>query len=89
MQGPGTAALLDAASPDDDDPWLAMEFVPGLPLKDHVQRHGTLNASSGIALALGLAGALATSWGDNGPPTHRHVWFHLAYDMADSAWSAA
>ncbi|WP_051063645.1 serine/threonine-protein kinase [Nocardiopsis halophila] len=59
VQGPGTAALLDAASPDDDDPWLAMEFVPGLPLKDHVQRHGTLNASSGIALALVLADALA------------------------------
>ncbi|WP_026128718.1 ATP-binding protein [Nocardiopsis halophila] len=45
------------------------------------------DTESGRGLA--LVDALATSWGDNGLPTHRHVWFHLAYDMADSAWSAA
>ncbi|MFC3998229.1 ATP-binding protein [Nocardiopsis sediminis] len=35
---------------------------------------------------LGLVDALATSWGDNGRPGYRHVWFFLAYDLADSAW---
>ncbi|TQN28432.1 histidine kinase-like protein [Haloactinospora alba] len=44
-------------------------------------------AESGRGLA--LIDALATSWGDNGFPTHRHVWFFLAYDLTNSAWDAA
>ncbi|WP_393916559.1 serine/threonine-protein kinase [Halostreptopolyspora alba] len=59
VQGPGTAALLDAADPDDDPPWLAMEFVGGLPLKDYARRDGPLGAESGAALGLVLADALA------------------------------
>ncbi|MDT0304277.1 serine/threonine-protein kinase [Streptomonospora sp. DSM 45055] len=58
VQDPGTAALLDAASPDDDPPWLAMEFVRGLSLRDYVQRYRPLGAESGAALGLVLADAL-------------------------------
>ncbi|MDT0300680.1 ATP-binding protein [Streptomonospora wellingtoniae] len=45
------------------------------------------DATAGRGLA--LVDALATAWGDNGVPTYRHVWFHLAYDFAGSAWAAA
>lgn len=58
VQGPGTAALLDAAEPDEDPPWLAMEFVRGMSLKEYVQRYGPLGAESGAALGLVLADAL-------------------------------
>ncbi|RNL83008.1 ATP-binding protein [Halostreptopolyspora alba] len=44
-------------------------------------------AEAGRGLA--LVDHLATRWGDNGLPTHRHVWFHLAYDLTGSAWTAA
>lgn len=44
-------------------------------------------AESGRGLA--MVDALATSWGDSGRPSHRHVWFFLAYDLHDSAWAAA
>ncbi|QBI56471.1 serine/threonine-protein kinase [Streptomonospora litoralis] len=58
VQGPGTAALLDAAPPGEDPPWLAMEFVRGLSLKDYVQGYGPLGAEQGAALGLILAEAL-------------------------------
>ncbi|MFD0776838.1 serine/threonine-protein kinase, partial [Streptomonospora algeriensis] len=59
VQGPGTAALIDASGPDEDPPWLAMEFVRGLSLKDYVEQHGPLGAELGAALGLVLADALA------------------------------
>ena len=45
-----------------------------------------LDAESGRGLA--LVDALATSWGDNGIPDHRQVWFFLAYDLTGSRWNA-
>lgn len=44
-----------------------------------------LSAESGRGLA--LVGALATEWGDNGNAHYRTVWFHLAYDLAESRWN--
>ncbi|MFW6639924.1 ATP-binding protein [Nocardiopsis algeriensis] len=43
------------------------------------------DAESGRGLA--MVDALATSWGDNGIPDYRQVWFFLAYDLRDSAWN--
>ncbi|WP_017604992.1 ATP-binding protein [Nocardiopsis alkaliphila] len=45
-----------------------------------------LAAESGRGLA--LVDALATSWGDNGIPDYRQVWFFLAYDLTGSRWNA-
>ncbi|MBB6122268.1 ATP-binding protein [Nocardiopsis algeriensis] len=44
-----------------------------------------LDAESGRGLA--MIDALATSWGDNGIPDYRQVWFFLAYSLRDSAWN--
>ncbi|MFI6577193.1 ATP-binding protein [Nocardiopsis sp. NPDC050513] len=46
-----------------------------------------LTAESGRGLA--LVDSFATTWGDNGHPSIRKVWFHLAYDMTGSSWPAA
>ncbi|NKZ01338.1 ATP-binding protein [Nocardiopsis alborubida] len=46
-----------------------------------------LTAESGRGLA--LINALATSWGDNGIPDHRQVWFFLASDLTDNLWNTA
>lgn len=46
-----------------------------------------LDAESGRGLA--LIDALATSWGDNGIPDYRQVWFFLAYDLTGSRWNAS
>ncbi|QBI56466.1 ATP-binding protein [Streptomonospora litoralis] len=48
-----------------------------------------LDSDSTGGRGLALVDALATRWGDNGLPTHRHVWFHLAYDFSGSAWAVA
>ncbi|MFD0773081.1 ATP-binding protein [Streptomonospora algeriensis] len=48
-----------------------------------------LEAGAEGGRGLALVDALATSWGDNGLPTHRHVWFHLAYDLAGGRWFGA
>ena len=44
-----------------------------------------LAADSGRGLA--LIDTLATSWGDNGIPDHRQVWFFLAYDLTGNPWN--
>ncbi|GAA1999278.1 hypothetical protein GCM10009799_28080 [Nocardiopsis rhodophaea] len=59
VQGPGTAALLAASPPDADPQWLAMEYVPGLTLRDYVHRNGPMSSNEGKALGLVLARALA------------------------------
>ncbi|MDE3721522.1 MULTISPECIES: ATP-binding protein [Nocardiopsis] len=46
-----------------------------------------LTAENGRGLA--LVDSFATTWGDNGHPSIRKVWFHLAYDMTGSSWPAA
>ncbi len=46
-----------------------------------------LAAEDGRGLA--LIDSFATAWGDNGHPSIRKVWFHLAYDLTGSSWPAA
>jgi eukaryotic-like serine/threonine-protein kinase len=73
VQGNGAAMLLDHStgehsadahsahahsSEDDEAPWLAMEYVPGLDLRTFVKRDGPLDATDATALALLLAEAL-------------------------------
>ncbi|GCD96135.1 serine/threonine-protein kinase [Embleya hyalina] len=53
-----TAALVDA-DPHADVPWLATEFVPGIPLGEAVRRFGPLPEASLLVLAAGLFAALA------------------------------
>ncbi|WP_329616050.1 protein kinase [Streptomyces brevispora] len=52
-----TAPVLDSG-PDEDPPWVATGYVPGLSLEQVVRRHGTLPASSLHTLADGLLRAL-------------------------------
>ncbi|MFF1922877.1 serine/threonine-protein kinase [Streptomyces sp. NPDC058221] len=52
-----TAPVLDSG-PDDDPPWVATGYVPGLSLEQVVRRHGPLPASSLHTLADGLLHAL-------------------------------
>ncbi|MCX4417868.1 protein kinase [[Kitasatospora] papulosa] len=42
------------------EPWLATEYVEGLSLRDHVQRHGPLELDAAVDLALGLSFGLAS-----------------------------
>lgn len=46
-----------------------------------------LTAETGRGLA--LVDSFASAWGDNGHPSIRKVWFHLAYDLTGSSWPAA
>ncbi|QUQ64601.1 Outer membrane protein assembly factor BamB [Kutzneria sp. CA-103260] len=46
------------ADPDAPSPWSATAFVPGLPLRQAVDRYGPLPESALRQLALGLAGAM-------------------------------
>ncbi|MFJ6013124.1 serine/threonine-protein kinase [Streptomyces sp. NPDC092952] len=52
-----TAPVLDAA-PDEEYPWVATGYVPGLSLEQVVRGHGALPTSSVLALADGLLHAL-------------------------------
>ncbi|MFD8685530.1 serine/threonine-protein kinase [Streptomyces sp. NPDC059651] len=52
-----TAPVLDAA-PDEEFPWVATGYVPGLSLEQVVRGHGALPAESVLALADGLLRAL-------------------------------
>jgi eukaryotic-like serine/threonine-protein kinase len=58
VSGLFTAAVVDAdvGAPV---PWLATAYVPGLSLADTITRHGSLPATSVLALAAGLAEGLA------------------------------
>ncbi|MFD3593638.1 serine/threonine protein kinase [Nocardia sp. NPDC058640] len=57
VKGKHTAALLDA-DVEADHPWLATEFVAGVPLDDAVREHNALPEESVILLAVGLVDAL-------------------------------
>lgn len=59
VQGPRVAVLVDAAGPEAEQPWLAMEYVRGQNLRDHVETDGPLTADMGAALGELLAEALA------------------------------
>lgn len=52
-----TAPVLDAA-PDEEYPWVATGYVPGLSLEQVVRGHGALPSESVLALADGLLRAL-------------------------------
>lgn len=47
-----------------------------------------LNSAAEAGRGLALVDALATDWGDNGRPSHRSVWFFLAYDLTGNPWNA-
>lgn len=47
---------------------------------------GGLDPEADAGRGLAMIDALATDWGDNGFPSHREVWFFLAYDLEDSRW---
>ncbi|MGY4928460.1 serine/threonine protein kinase [Streptomyces sp. 900105755] len=57
-----TAALVDA-EPDANRPWLATEYVPGVPLEDAVQADGPLPVTVAWRLAAGVATALGAIHG--------------------------
>jgi anti-sigma regulatory factor (Ser/Thr protein kinase) len=48
---------------------------------------GGLDPSAEAGRGLAMIDAFATDWGDNGRPSHRSVWFFLAYDLEDSLWN--
>jgi outer membrane protein assembly factor BamB len=59
VRGPWTAAVVDA-DPDASTPWLATEYVPGVPLRQAVATAGPLPPPVVAALAAHLARALVT-----------------------------
>lgn len=58
VQGAHIASLVDASAADDEQPWLAMEFVRGLTLKEFVGERGPLSVEHAAALGVLLADAL-------------------------------
>jgi Protein kinase domain/PQQ-like domain len=59
VRGPWTAAVVDA-DPDASTPWLATEYVPGVPLRQAVAAAGPLPPPVVAVLAAHLARALVT-----------------------------
>jgi eukaryotic-like serine/threonine-protein kinase len=60
VQGPRVANLIAAAAPGEPTPWLAVEYVRGLTLAQHVTEHGTMSVVLVAALGIALADALAS-----------------------------
>ncbi|MFD0902087.1 serine/threonine-protein kinase [Actinomadura sediminis] len=58
VQGAHIASLVDASDTGDEKPWLAMEFVRGLTLKEFVSERGPLGVEQAAALGVLLADAL-------------------------------
>lgn len=58
VQGAHIASLVDASEADEEQPWLAMEFVRGLTLKEFVTDRGALSVEQAAALGVLLADAL-------------------------------
>lgn len=63
------------------DPEEGRQLIPAPLEGEH------LTAENGRGLA--LVDSFATTWGDNGHPSIRKVWFHLAFDLTGSSWPAA
>ncbi len=58
VQSPHVATLLDASGAEDDRPWLAIEFIRGLSLKEFVDASGTLTTEQAATLGLVIARAM-------------------------------
>lgn len=58
VQGPQVAALIDAAAEDEERPWLAVEYIRGLPLNRYVEQRGPLDEQDAATLGALLANAL-------------------------------
>ncbi|MEV4322378.1 serine/threonine-protein kinase [Microbispora rosea] len=58
VQGPHVAALFDASGEDEEPPWLAVEYVRGLSLKEFVETRGPLSGEHAATLGVLLASAL-------------------------------
>ncbi|MCT9934552.1 serine/threonine protein kinase [Planotetraspora sp. A-T 1434] len=58
VQGPQVAALVDASGDDEERPWLAVEYVRGLSLKEFVETRGTLSGENAATLGVLLASGL-------------------------------
>ncbi|WP_248965313.1 serine/threonine-protein kinase [Sphaerisporangium perillae] len=58
VQGPHVAALVDASGDDEDRPWLAVEYVRGLSLKEFVETRGPLSPENVATLGALIADAL-------------------------------
>ncbi|MGW6729939.1 serine/threonine-protein kinase [Nocardia sp. NPDC055029] len=58
VQSPHVATLLAASEADDIQPWVAIEYIPGLTLKDYIQAQGTLTEVQAATLGLLVAKAL-------------------------------
>ncbi|MFC0864312.1 serine/threonine-protein kinase [Sphaerimonospora cavernae] len=58
VRGPHVAALIDASGEDEERPWLAVEFVRGLSLKEFIDSRGPLGDEHAATLGVLLASAL-------------------------------
>ncbi|SNS08462.1 Serine/threonine protein kinase [Streptosporangium subroseum] len=58
VQGPYVAGLVDASEEEDEKPWLAVEYVRGLSLKEFVELQGPLAVDNAAILGVLLATAL-------------------------------
>ncbi|WUV49929.1 serine/threonine protein kinase [Nocardia vinacea] len=59
VQSPHLAALLAASDDDDERPWLALEYIRGLSLKELIETRGPLSVEQTAILGLLLTKALA------------------------------
>lgn len=59
VQGPRVARLVAASASEVEHPWLAVEYVRGLTLRDYIQAHGPLREEMGAALGVLLAEGLS------------------------------
>jgi serine/threonine protein kinase len=58
VQGPRVAAIIDASDEDAEQPWLAVEYIRGMTLREYVDSHGPLTTELGAALGVLLAEAV-------------------------------
>jgi serine/threonine protein kinase len=58
VQGARVAAIVDASTEGDERPWLAVEYIRGMTLREYVDTHGPLATELGAALGTLLAEAV-------------------------------
>ncbi|WP_181871022.1 serine/threonine-protein kinase [Sphaerisporangium album] len=58
IQGPSVASLVEASEDEGESPWLAVEYVRGLSLREFVDHHGPIPADQAAPLGVLLADAL-------------------------------
>lgn len=59
VQGPRVATIVDASAEGEEQPWLAVEYIRGMTLREYVDTHGPLTTELGAALGVLLAEAVA------------------------------